>query len=161
MLRRALASVRQILSHPRPLIPIGVVFGVSNLLMGWMRAHSADAEFIPLILLAFTVVRTWSALGLQNVALGMARREPDADAELRAWVAPGVLLQFALVGLVLFVGLVVAAIVAVAAFRIGAVGYPIVAVLLVATVYAAIAVSQYPLLLLDERADMTDSVLLS
>jgi hypothetical protein len=161
MLRRALASARQILSHPRPLVPICLVFFGANVLAMWARLHGKQSAIVALVGLLLSVIRTWAALGVQNVALGLGRREPNSDAAFRAWISPGVLLQVALVGLVVFVGLVVAALVGLAAIKIGPFGYPIVAALGIAAVYVLIAISQYPLLLLDERADMTDSVMLS
>jgi hypothetical protein len=161
MLRRALASACHVLSHPRPLIPICLVFAVSNALTAWPRAHVRDEPLLGLIYLVVMVIRTWSALGVQNVALGLARHEPEADAAFRALVSPGVLLQTALVGLGLFAAIIAATLVALTAIRIGPLGYPIVAALVAAVLYGGIAVSQYPLLLLEERADMMDSVMLS
>ncbi len=72
MLRRALASARHVLSHPRPLIPICLVFAVSNALTSWPRARVSDAPWLGLIYVIVMVIRTWSALGVQNVALALA-----------------------------------------------------------------------------------------
>src|SRR6516225_8720265 len=101
MLRRALVSTREILSHPRPLLPISLVFALSNFLSWWASGYLKQNALAAVFVLIFSAVRAWAALGVQNVALGLARGEPAADTGFRAWVSPGVLLQFALIGLVL------------------------------------------------------------
>lgn len=138
-----------------------VVFVCANVLGSWTRSHAKGNVIVAVIALLLSVTRAWAALGVQNVALGLARREPDADAAFRAWVSPGILLQIALVGGFIFAGLVVAALVGLTALRLGPVGYPILLAVGGSAVYGAYAVSQYPMLLLDERADMAESVLLS
>jgi len=161
MLRRALVSTREILSDPRPLIPISLVFALANFLSWWASGYLKQNALAAVFVLTFSAVRAWAALGVQNVALGLARGEPAADAGFRAWVSPGVLLQFTLIGLVLGVGLFLAGLLAASVLKLGAIGAPLAVLLAGAVVYATVAVSQYPLLLLDERADMTDSVMLS
>ena len=161
MLRRALASTREILARPRPLIAICSVFALATGLDWWSRGYLRQNALAALFVLMFSAVRTWAALGVLGVALGMARREPASDAASRALVSPGVLLQFVLIGLVMGVGLFLAGFLAVNLLKLGAVGIPLAIALAAAVVYVALAVSQYPMLLLDERADMTDSVMLS
>lgn len=160
MVQVVFRSAFEALRRGRLLLPIAGLLAVTNALNWWGTGHKTN-PLVPLLLLILSMARVWANLGVQNVALGIVRKEADADVAFRAWVPPGVVLQLLLAGLVVGVAILTGAFVARAALSAGPLGAPVIAAVVVAAAYLAIVLSQYAMLILDGRAEMAEAFMLS